>query len=93
MMALDHLSIRVINDPRHGWLEIPKFLSKHICPELAGGTSYTTAQCDYYEEDDEATQFMEAATGIGLKVTFDHIDVDDMDEWINGPNYPMRPEE
>ena len=48
--------------------------------ELAGGTSYTTAQCDYYQEDDEATQFMETTTSIGLKVTFDHVDVDDMDK-------------
>jgi len=91
-MALNQLHLRMIHDPGHGWLEVPKVMSKYICPELHNKTSYTTHTCDYYEEDCECYDFDKCTKKLGIELHIKHYEVADMDKWIDGDDYPGIPE-
>lgn len=81
-------NLRFINDPGHGWLEVPV----HLCKLLQLGTDYTSrGKMCYLEEDCEAADFDRAAKRQNLTVKITDCEVDDFDTWLDGHDWPAIP--
>ena len=84
------IQLRYIEDPGHGWAEVPSTLAKAI----GIGTDFTYRNdMLYLEEDAEMTELDEALKMHGYKPTYVECYVDDFDAWLDGTEWPNIPKE
>jgi hypothetical protein len=63
------MKLRMISDPGHGWLEVPRamLLTLKIQDRITD-YSYTHGSMAYLEEDLDMSTFMQAAREVGLDI-------------------------
>lgn len=84
------LTLRYIEDPGHGWAEVPETL----CKSLDLGTDFTQRNGQMYlEEDCEMQELESALTSAGYDWSYSACYVDDFDAWLDGPAWPEIPKE
>lgn len=84
------ITLRFIEDPGHGWAEVPETLAKAI----GMGTDFTYRNGMLYLEEDCEVAGLEAALAEhGYTHTFVDCYVDDFDAWLDGDVWPMIPQE
>ena len=89
-MAKKAIELRFIEDPRHGWAEVPCTLAKKI----GLGTDFTYRNdMLYLEEDCELQDLAEALDEHGYQLELVDSYVDDFDLWLEGTVWPHIPEE
>jgi hypothetical protein len=83
-----HVTLRFISDPGHGWLEVPKSL----CKKIGMGTDLPSRGgfC-YLEEDCECTDFDRAAKRHGVSFVTPEHEVDSFEHWLGGEQWPYIP--
>lgn len=82
------ITLRFIEDPGHGWAEVPETLAKAI----GIGTDYTYRNAKLYlEEDCEAADLEKALKKAGYSAEYVNCYVDDFDAWLEGDVWPEIP--
>jgi hypothetical protein len=83
------LRLRFISDPTHGWAEVPLAL----CKTLGLGVEFILkGDLAYLEEDAEFLMLEEdVQEKLGMPLDLWECEVDDFDEWLDGPDYPDFP--
>lgn len=83
------IELRFIEDPGHGWAEVPETLAKAI----GIGTDFTYRNAMLYlEEDCEMADLEKALKKAGYEPTFVDCYVDDFDAWLDGDAWPNIPQ-
>lgn len=89
-MAAKKIELRYIEDPGHGWAEVPSTLSK----ALGLGTDFSQRNdMLYMEEDCEMQELESALTAQGYDWSYVGCYVDDFDAWLDGDAWPNIPKE
>jgi hypothetical protein len=84
------VELRYIEDPGHGWAEVPASLAK----ALGIGTDFAYRDDTLYLEEDAEMQILEAAlTSHGYDWSYVGHYVDDFDAWLDGTEWPNIPKE
>jgi hypothetical protein len=84
------VQLRYIEDPGHGWAEVPSTLAKAI----GIGTDFTYRNdMLYLEEDCEMQELESALTSQGYDWSYAGCYVDDFDAWLEGAAWPDIPKE
>lgn len=84
------IELRFIEDPGHGWAEVPDTL----CRAIGLGTAFTQRNGKMYlEEDCEAADLDRALKKHDYAVTYVDCYVDDFDQWLGGDVWPNIPQE
>jgi hypothetical protein len=82
------IQLRFIEDPSHGWAEVPETLCKAL------GLTEWSAQCNgmmYFEEDCEVADLEEALKKHQYRHTFVSCYVDSFDRWLESTEWPDIP--
>lgn len=82
------IKLRFIEDPGHGWAEVPKEFAQSI-----GLSDDYCWQEDmlYLEEDCEVRELEDALREHGYECEFEDCYVDDFDVWLNSKAWPNIP--
>jgi hypothetical protein len=84
------VELRYIEDPGHGWAEVPTTLAK----SLGIGTDFTYRDDMLYLEEDAEMQILEDALhSKGYDWSYACHYVDDFDAWLDGTEWPNIPKE
>lgn len=87
-MMSKKITLRFIEDPGHGWAEVPVTLAKRI--GLGQDFSYRNDML-YLEEDCEARELDDALKKHGYECEFRSCYVDSFDDWLEGDVWPDIP--
>lgn len=83
------ITLRFIEDPGHGWAEVPCTLAERI--GLGRDFSYRNDML-YLEEDCEMQGLDAALEEHGYQCEYVECYVDDFDSWLDGDIWPQIPE-
>lgn len=84
----EKIELRFIEDPGHGWAEVPASLAK----TLGLGTDYTYRnRILYLEEDCEMQDLEDALASKGYEWSYLECYVDDFDAWLESDAWPGIP--
>lgn len=81
------IELRHIEDPRHGWVEVPETLSNSLGLLPAGGPFAYRNGMLYMEEDCEAADLDKALKKHGYDPHYVSCYVDDFDSWLDGSDW------
>lgn len=82
------LELRFIEDPGHGWAEVPETLSKSL--GLKEYSAWVNGMV-YFEEDCELQDLEKALKKAGYNVQFVDCYVDSFDAWLESDVWPDIP--
>ena len=77
-MTESHYHFRLIEDPGHAWLEVPRLLIRALgIEEEISGYSYQRKGLVYLEEDLDAGILITALQDRGAEMTIEHLETDE----------------